>query len=179
MTTSAVSDATAFLEALQAPGPLPELAPRMGLYGQLVGRWDVEVVDYEEDGLVRRSHGEWIFGWVLEGRAIQDVFIVPARGSRGGPPARGNRYGATLRVYDPRTDTWRITWTNPVTNVQTCLTGSQRGGEIFQEGSQEDGSLVRWVFSDMKPETFRWTGLSSTDGGATWRTQVEFFARRV
>ena len=179
MTTTAVSDTAAFADALQAARPHPELAARMRLYGQLVGRWDVEVVDYEDDGLVRRSRGEWIFSWVLEGRAIQDVFIVPARGSRGDPPGKGNRYGATLRVFDPRTDAWRITWTNAVTNVQTCLTGSRRGDEIFQEGSQEDGSLVRWIFSDLKPGSFCWTGLASTDGGATWRKQVEFFARRV
>jgi len=179
LTTTAASDTAAFVDALQTPGPFPELASRMGLYGQLVGRWDVEVVDYEDSGLLRRSQGEWLFSWVLEGRAIQDVFIVPARGSRRDPPGKGNRYGATLRVFDPRTDTWRITWTNAVTNVQTCLTGSRRGDEIFQEGSQEDGSLVRWIFSEMKRDSFRWTGLASTDGGATWRKQVEFFAQRV
>jgi hypothetical protein len=100
LTTTAVSDTAAFVDALQASGPLPELAARMELYGQLVGRWDVEVVDYEDGGLVRRSRGEWIFSWVLEGRAIQDVFIVPARGSRDDPPGKGNRYGASLRVFD-------------------------------------------------------------------------------
>jgi hypothetical protein len=179
LTTTSASNTSAFLDALQAPGPLPELASRMGLYAPLIGRWDVDVVDYEDGGLVRRSRGEWLFSWVLEGRAIQDVFIVPTRGARNGAPGKGNRYGATLRVYDPGADTWRVTWTNAVTNVQTCLTGSRRGEEIFQEGSQEDGSLVRWVFSDMNPDSFRWTGLASTDGGATWRKQVEFFARRV
>lgn len=152
----------------------------MGLYAPLIGRWDVEVVDYEDGGLVRRSRGEWLFSWVLEGRAIQDVFIVPARAARDqAAPAKGNRYGATLRVYDFRTDTWRVTWTNAVTNVQTCLTGLKRGDEIFQEGSQEDGSLARWIFSDIRPESFRWSGLASKDGGATWQKIVEFFARRV
>ena len=29
----------------------------------------------------RRRNGEWHFGWVLEGRAIQDVWIVPPRGN--------------------------------------------------------------------------------------------------
>ncbi len=55
------------------------------------------------------ASGEWHFGWALEGRAVQDVWIVPPRGElrRGDAAANVNSYGTTLRVYDPDIDAWR------------------------------------------------------------------------
>ena len=71
-----------FLAALQATGPAADRADRMALYGQFVGSWDLDVTEYRDDGPVQRR-GEWHFGWALEGRAVQDVWIVPPRGQRG------------------------------------------------------------------------------------------------
>lgn len=47
------------------------------MYDWLVGSWDVTVTDFPEDGTKHQHQGEWHFSWVLEGRAIQDVWIVP------------------------------------------------------------------------------------------------------
>jgi len=61
------------------------------------------------DGVVHLEHGkheargEIHAGWVLQGRAIQDVWIFP-----------GAFYGTTLRVYDPGLDAWHILWSDPV-----------------------------------------------------------------
>jgi hypothetical protein len=81
----------------------PELADAASLYRGLVGRWDVDVIDIEDDGTRRTSRGEWHFGWALEGHAIQDVFIVPARPERSEADTsrRGNRYGTTVRFLRP------------------------------------------------------------------------------
>ena len=104
-----------FLDALGAAGPAPDRAGKMALYGQFVGSWDLDVTEYRDDGTTRTRPGEWHFGWALEGRAIQDVWIVPPRGQRDGDAvAFSNRYGTTLRVYDPRIDAWHIQWTEPV-----------------------------------------------------------------
>jgi len=167
-------------DALHTGGPREDRAEAMTLYGQLVGRWEVDVVDYDSAG-PRRQRGEWVFGWVLEGRAIQDVLIVPAR-SEGRPkdlPADGNRYGTTLRVYDPASDTWQITWINPVRQVRNTLVGRRVGAEIVQEGRDTDGRLMRWTFSDITPRSFHWRGEFSIDGGRTWRLGAEFFGRRA
>jgi hypothetical protein len=51
------------------------------------------------------GQGEFHFGWILEGRAIQDVWMIPRRKDR------------RIRVYDPRIDAWRIFWIDPATNV--------------------------------------------------------------
>ena len=71
-----------FLEALSAAGPAPDRAAKMALYGQFVGSWELDVIEHRDDGMTRRRPGEWHFGWALEGRAIQDVWIVPPRGQR-------------------------------------------------------------------------------------------------
>ena len=76
--------ASAFLNALHADGPAADREGKMDLYGWLIGSWELDVTRYLDDGSQLRISGEWHFGWVLEGRAIQDVWIVPPR--YGTPP---------------------------------------------------------------------------------------------
>jgi hypothetical protein len=106
---------TAFLEALQAGGAALERGGNMDLYGWLIGSWELDVTGHLPDGKTRRRPGEWHFGRVLEGRAIQDVWIVPSRGEgRAGDAANNvDVYGTTLRTYDPRIEAWHMQWTDP------------------------------------------------------------------
>ncbi|HXX31785.1 MAG TPA: hypothetical protein VEJ89_13875 [Myxococcaceae bacterium] len=167
------------LEVLPSAGPSPELGEAAGVYGWLVGSWITRAIDYLPDGQTREAEGEWHFGWVLEGRAVQDVWICPRRSLRGpGLSKAGNRYGTTLRVYDQGLKAWRVTWINPVTGMRNDLVGLRRGADIVQEGADPEGHPIRWVFTDIRPGAFRWYGERSIDGGKTWRLEVEFFARR-
>lgn len=171
--------ASSLPEVLHSPGPSPELGAGADLYDRLIGSWDVTVYEYPQNGSRRELQGEWHFGWVLEGRAIEDVFIVPPRSQRTAGTAReGNRYGATLRMYDAARDEWRITWFNPVTLARNDLIARRDTDGIFQEGATEDGGLTRWIFTEIHPESFRWRAETSMDGGKTWRLTVEFLARR-
>ncbi|MFH0302457.1 hypothetical protein AAFX91_35860 [Bradyrhizobium sp. 31Argb] len=108
-----------FLEALGADGAAADRAGKMDLYGRFVGSWDLDVTHIAEDGTRRERKGEWHFGWALEGRAIQDVWIVPPRGElrEADATANANSYGTTLRVYDGELDAWLIQWTDPVTRT--------------------------------------------------------------
>jgi hypothetical protein len=54
-----------------------------------------------------------------------------------------------------------------------------RGDDIVQEGKLDSGALLRWSFTDVTSDSFHWLGEHSADNGATWRLQVEVFARRV
>src|SRR2546425_5180290 len=67
--------------------------------------------------MIRRPPRSTLFPYTtlfrsLEGRAVQDVWIVPSRSARQAPgvSAPGILYGTTLRVYDPRSDLWHIIW---------------------------------------------------------------------
>jgi hypothetical protein len=175
-----VSASPTLITTLHTDRPAPDQAGKMELYGQFVGRWEMDAAYHLEDGSIRRSRGEIHFGWVLEGRAIQDVWIVPARGmQRSDPPAWGDFYGTTMRIYDPRIDAWQILWVDPLTQTYRRMIGRARGRDIVQEGEDETGAPVRWSFTEITPGSFRWLAERSLDGGAAWRLLVEFLARRV
>jgi len=76
----------------------------------LVGAWRVTVLEYPENWPKRERQAEWHVRCVVEGRAIEDVFIVPPRAQRTpDTPREGNRYGASLCVYDTKRDECHIT----------------------------------------------------------------------
>jgi hypothetical protein len=158
----------AFIDALRADGPAPDRAGKMALYGWLVGDWEMDAIVYRDDDTTHQGRGEIHFAWALEGRAIQDVWILP-----------GVFYGTTLRVYDPDLDAWHILWSDPLKQYYTRQIGRACGPDIVQEGRLDDGAMIRWSFTEITPESFRWLGERSLDEGATWQAQAEFRARRA
>jgi hypothetical protein len=172
---------TLFLEALRAAHAPAGRGGSIDMFTPLIGDWDAEVVDHLPGGISRRQSAEVHFAWVLEGRAIQDLWIAPARQDRltSAPRAAdGNRYGTTLRIYDPELDAWRLTWWNPVARVETRLVGRRVGSQIVQTGADAAGRLIRWVFVELRNDRFHWRGEYSEDGGLTWICATEYFARR-
>jgi len=168
-----------FLDALAAPGPTPDRANGLQLYAFLIGSWSLDVRLPLPDGSSLRSRGEVHAGWVLEGRAIQDVWAVPARGlPRGQLPAAAEFYGTTLRVYDPALDAWHILWSDPLRNLYRRQVGRAEGADIVQLGTDDEGAQVRWSFRDRTRDSFTWRAERSPDSGASWILQVEFLARR-
>jgi len=168
------------LEVLGAAGRSPEIPEEADIYGWLAGDWEADVVQYDIGDAPVCLRGEWHFAWVLEGRAMQDVWIVPPVAERSPASSRlGNRYGTTLRVYDANIEAWRITWINPVNGAHTSMVGRRRGNDIVQEATAPDGSSMRWSFVDITPDSCRWLGEQSYDGGKTWHLWAEFFLRRL
>jgi len=160
--------ANSFIDALYTTDPARDRADKMKLYGWLIGRWTMDAIVHRDDGTQHQDVGEIHFGWVLEGRAIQDVWILP-----------GVFYGTTLRVYDPGLDAWHILWSDPLRQFYTRQIGRAQGDDIVQEGTNEAGEAVRWSFTKITRDAFRWIGERSPDGGKTWQLQVEYFARRA
>ena len=169
-----------FMEnALHADGPSTELAKEDRLYDWLIGSWTARVVDYPGDGSKKENSGEWHFGYVLEGRAIQDVWISPPRSNRNADtPKSGNRYGTSIRAFHPTEKRWHVTWINPVSGALNLLVARRDGNDIVQEGRDDDGNLMRWVFTEIKKNSARWYGERSFDGGKTWKLEAEFFLTR-
>ncbi len=180
MTTPAAAQGPQHYSALIAPGRSPEIPESADLYGWLVGNWELEVYDHLPDGTVRRGNGEVHFWWVLEGRAVQDVWIMPARSARTANLGKaGNRYGTTLRVWDPSIQAWRVTWINPVTGVRDELIGRRSGKDLVQLGTHSDAMPIRWSFTEITPNSFRWLGESLNPDGKTWKLEAEFHAKRM
>jgi hypothetical protein len=171
---------TDFHAAMMAAGRSSEIPESADAYGWLIGSWDLEVCDYRLGDPPRRSLGEVHFAWTLEGRAVQDVWIVPQRSERSGDLSGvTNLYGVTLRVWDASIQAWRVTWINPVTGMRDELIGRWSGKDVVQVGRHPDGTPIRWIFSEITADSFHWTGEALQADGWTWKMEGEFRAKRM
>lgn len=159
---------TPFLTALHADGPAADRTDKMALYAFLIGSWSMEGFAMRADGTQHKDRGEIHAGWVLAGRAIQDVWIFPTA-----------FHGSTLRIYDPGLDAWHILWSDPLKQYYTRQLGRAAGNDIVQEGRAENGDIIRWRFIERSNDKFRWLGERSDPSGNNFKPQAEFFARRV
>jgi hypothetical protein len=166
------------IRALHVTGPASEHAGELMLFGRFVGSWHLEWTRPGADGQPAAVSGELHFGWVLGGRAVQDVWIVPGPGQPGeGQPPLGF-HGSTIRFYDPAIDAWRSTWIEPVNGRVRRFIGRPSDGGIVLL-SDEDDPQLRWRFTDITADSFTWRAESSHDGGATWHFDEQMLATRV
>ena len=169
-----------FPAALAASGRSPEIPESSDLYGWLIGSWELEVLHYMVDVRDRHIKGEVHFSWALEGRVVQDVWIMPRRQDRSSQQEKTlNMYGTTIRVWDAALQAWRVTWINPITGWRDELIGRRSGKDIVQIGTHAGGTPIRWTFSEITADSFRWTGEALEPDGQTWKLQGEFLARRT
>ncbi|MGH3571054.1 MAG: hypothetical protein ACRDUW_04375 [Pseudonocardiaceae bacterium] len=157
----AAPDRSDFTEALHSSGPAPELAADLHLFGQFIGSWHLECSVEDPGGQPTVMEGELHFGWVLGGRAVQDVWIVPGRGH----PKEGDApgfHGTAIRFYAPTINAWRSTWIDPPNNRVRRFIGRPSGSDI-ELISDEQTPFLRWRFTDITPRSFTWTGERSTE----------------
>jgi hypothetical protein len=112
-------------------------------------------VEYEGTSVVRR---------VWNGRANLGELEVDG-------PA-GHIEGLSLRLYDPQSRQWKISWANrrDGTLGQPMIGGFRNGrGEFYNQELLDGRAIyVRFIFSDITPNAFRLEQAFSADGGKTW-----------
>jgi hypothetical protein len=170
-----------FVESLLAEGRSSSIGDADDVYGWFIGDWELDVRRYwAEDVTGEHLSGEVHSDWVLEGLAVQDTWIMPARRNRSShlDPQR-NMYGTTLRVWDATQRAWRITWMNPAGQHFEQQLGRRVGAEVVQLGTRPDGTTTRWRFTEITPHSFHWLGESQRPGEDSWLLEGEFLARRL
>jgi hypothetical protein len=84
----------------------------------------------------------------------------------------GRIEGLSLRIYDPKTHEWRISYANSaIGDIGTPMVGGFRSGpgEFYDRDTLNGHAIfVRFVFSDITPRTFRLEQAFSEDGGKSW-----------
>jgi hypothetical protein len=170
-----------FCASLATSGRSTEIPEADDIYGWLVGSWELDVKCYwAVDVSALGIKGEVHAAWTLEGRAIQDVWIMPRRGERSASVDKSlNMYGSTLRAWDASIRAWRILWSNPAGEHFEQQIGRRNGSEIVQVGTRPDGTPTRWRFVEITAESFHWLGDSLAPDGVTWNREGEFLARRT
>jgi hypothetical protein len=81
----------------------------------------------------------------------------------------------TLRLYDEEHDTWSLYWANSRTGLALPRVVGRFGEDgrgIFTGGDVYEGRpiTVRYLWSDVTPDSCRWEQAFSTDEGASWET---------
>jgi len=161
------------ITALPAPGPHPSLGADARHFDRLVGTWDCDYSFLAEDGSVSHSKGDLRFGWIIDGRAIQDIWIsYPKR------PTDERSIGTSVRFFDAKAKVWRVVFVAPAFGLIYTLEGGAVGDRIVLEGKDGDGSSLRWSFNEIRDDSFTWRGESSRDGGKTWRLEEEHHMKR-
>jgi hypothetical protein len=170
----------AFFEALTFPQRSPELSDEDDIFGYLIGSWKLEAILQSANGEIQKSKGELHVSWILEGRAIQDLFIFPRRADRGfGVPAHGDRYATTIRTFDRSLNAWRVYFINPAAiETSAQLIARRIGKDIAMEGRLLDGTSVRWGYTAITPTSFYYTAEKLQHDGSSWHVYLELFGKR-
>jgi hypothetical protein len=112
-------------------------------------------VDYEGTSVVRK---------VWNGRGNLGELEVD------GPS--GHLEGLSLRLYNPKSRQWNISWANGSDGILgQAMTGEFKDGrgEFFdQEMFDGRAVFVRFIFSEITPTSFRFEQAFADDGGKTW-----------
>jgi len=162
------------IAVLSANGPHPSLGRQADLFGRFAGTWDCDYSFIAADGSVRRSRGELLFGWILDGRALQDIWIgYPKAGS-----GDERTIGTSVRFVDPKSGKWKVVFVAPGSDFVIQVEGGAEEDRIVLRGVDGDGAAVRWSFNDILPDSFVWRGETSRDGSKTWRLEEEHQMRR-
>jgi hypothetical protein len=179
--TATAERQVSFHTVLAATDRSPDIPESADVYGWLCGSWDLKVLHYAAiDVSARGMTGEVHAGRVLEGRAVQDVWVMPRRADRGAEPADRtlDMYGTTLRSWDASIRAWRIAWTNPVSGHREEQVGNWNGRDILQTGQRGDGTKTRWTFTEITADSFHWRGEALYPGATEWKLEGEFLATR-
>jgi len=168
--------------ALQAKGPNPSLGDHARVFGRLVGTWDVEYMDISQDGKALHRSGELLVGWTMDGRAIQDLWIVYPSGA-----AKDREVYTDLRYFDPNSGTWPAIFIDPEHASFATFTGGAAGDDRIVLYSQDltanethsaANETRRWSFNDIGPDSLVFRDEASSDGGTSWRLKSEYRMKR-
>lgn len=135
-----------------------------------IGAWEVENRYQMEDGrwMSAGTARNQVFS-ILEGKAILELWE--------GTMGERELVGFSVRYYDPESEFWQLVlnWPQPGSPSFFELDGGFRHGrgEFLRTFEDSTGTevRVRYTFSDISRERFRWDQAFSRDQGKSWRTR--------
>ena len=162
-----------FITALCSNARSGRIPEEYDFFGSLIGEWDIVWNDHLEDAKPRRVKGEWIFSRVLEGTAVQDLFIVPSRVECLQNKQPDAEYGTTLRIYNPKTMEWDIFYGCMGEAIR--LTARKVDEDIIL--TEKTTEKMRYVFSNITTSSFLWRKERINEKGE-WQTVAKVTAKR-
>lgn len=109
------------IATLRAAKPNPSLGDQANVLSRLVGTWDVDYMDYRKDGTTLRRTGVFTVGWIMDGRAIQDVWIVNPWGTHD-----EREVYTEVHYFEPKSHTWQAIFVDPQAGSIAKLTSIEQ-----------------------------------------------------
>jgi hypothetical protein len=161
--------------ALEAASPHPSLGAQAEVLGRLVGAWDVEYTDFRKDGTTRHRTGELHFGWVLDGRVLQDLWVVDPSGT-----SKEREVYTDLFYFEPKSGSWHVASVDPYEASVATFAGGVLGDNriVLESHDLVPNETRRWSFNDISPSSLVFRDEASSDGGKSWTLKSEYHMRR-
>lgn len=160
--------------ALAATAANPSLGDQAKVLSRLVGTWDVVYTDFMKDGTTLHRTGEFMVGWIMDGRALQDLWIVDPWGKH-----KDREVYTDVDYFDAKSRTWHAVFVDPQDGSVARFTARDLGNDhLVLESKEIDNGDTRWSFNDIQPDSFTWRDEGSSDGGKTWKLRSEYHMTR-
>ena len=151
-----------------------EAAPEVAQFGQLVGLWQIETRSMDRQGQWSDGAGAyWAWKYILGGHAVQDLYLqIDAAG-------KDTRI-TQLRIYDPKTNNWNISWINTIeARHGNFIAHSEDGTLIMTDPNSTAGYPVQIVFSDISDDRWVWEYQIMRSDSDQWLAVSIFTATRL
>ena len=146
-------------------------------FAPLIGEWDFEYKDCYLNGDTnmpqRILKGEWIFRRVLNGIAIEDMFICPSRENRKINPQPDGEYGVGLRMYNREKHCYDMVYACENKLVNICF----KMEENILTGTVLSNPDNKWRFIERNKDTFSWQNITVNELGEI-NINCEVYAKR-
>ncbi len=141
-------------------GGIAEGAPEeLAHWEKLIGRWSTTEEGLKPDGSAwEPSKGaEWKFYWSFDGWGIQDDYTSPPLSVSLDDESKRQR-GTNLRIFNPTTQQWVMTWLTPTSAKPANFTATSTDKTIIMlsDDANPQGFFGRITFFDMTDSSFEW-----------------------
>ncbi len=144
-------------KGIVADGQAEDTPTELQQFGQFIGTWKCTSFSRGRDKSWQPNPWEntWTWYWVLDGHAIQDVWV----GSPDSPP--GWNAGTNIRIYDEAAQRWRMAWTTTLSKQFDFYEAEPVDGNMVMQGDipargQRPAHSARITFHEITDTSFSW-----------------------
>ncbi len=149
------------LESVLVTGNDGCLTGPMEQFGRYLGDWNIQDWQLSQDGKTwtEGKGARWNFVCIGNGLAVQDYWMP-----------NGGGVGTNLRLYDPKKESWEITWSATGAPGMTHITAKEdeNGNIVMHYVSPKPTPARRITFLPPTADGWDWKLEFSTDGEQTW-----------
>jgi hypothetical protein len=165
-----------FAGSLMSDGPSKSLKAENNWYLSLAGEWEVAFIQGQGDSEAITA-GEWVFTWINEGEALEDVLSVPYRWLK---PAQGQAAISmtTVRHFNVSKGAWEGFHIQKGHMYYFGSARNQGQNQIIESYQVEGGPIMIWVFENVQRDSFQVAISQSTDNGSSFQAVGRIWAKR-